>query len=120
MVQKYTINQIESSVKIGALIGMAISAIITAMIAQLAQIGTISFELFLALAYIFVFFFVLQVMYYVKFIIEKLLFLKEQQIFANIQNQTADKEMKKLGLKRDILTLELQLAEQGVSTTAVA
>ena len=64
-------------------------------------------ELFYALGIIGAFYFGIQLMYYLKFVIQKWMWLKEQKVLAEVQNSNLVLELKKLELQLELKKVEV-------------
>ena len=100
------IYQIENRTKVEALIGLAIMSLITLLGEKIYTGEPIPIELFWGLAVLFAAYVSLMILSYVRFYIEKMVYLKEQEVMNKIQLFTLDKEIVKLGLVKDIKALE--------------
>lgn len=100
------IHQIENKTKVEALIGIAIMSLITLLGEKIYTGESIPIELFWGLALLLGAYIALVVLTYVKFYIQKMVFLKEEKTKAEIQQLTLDKEIQKLTIQRDIAVLE--------------
>ncbi len=90
------IHQIQNRTKIEALIGLSITALIGLM-SQKIYIGeSIPVEIFWGLALLGVYYFVLELMSYVKFYIEKMVYLKEQSTISKMKTLEVEVECRRL------------------------
>ena len=103
------VHQIENKTKVEVLIGIAIMSLVTLLGEKIFQNEPIPIELFWGLGILFVAYVSLMVLTYVRFYIEKIIYLKEQEVLTKIQEATLDKEITKLGLMRDIKRLEVKV-----------
>ena len=100
------IHQIENKTKVEALIGIGIMSLITLLGERIWSGEPIPIELFWGLAILLGAYVALVVLTYVKFYIQKIVYLKEEKTKAEIQMMTLDKEIRKLEITRDIAELE--------------
>lgn len=100
------IYKIESSAKIEVFIGLVITTLIGLLIQLIAETGIIYYEIVWVICIFIGFFFGLQGLYYLKFLIEKWVFLKEQKQQTEMQNMTLEVKLKELGLKKEIAVLQ--------------
>ena len=103
------IHQIENKTKVEVLIGIAIMSLVTLLGEKIFQNEPIPVELFWGLGLLFIAYIALVVMTYVRFYIEKMIFLKEQELVAITTGRTLEKEITKLGLMKDIKLLEVSV-----------
>ena len=106
MVEGIIITQIENKTKVEALIGLAIMSLITLLGEKIYVGEPVPIELFWGLAILLGAYVALILLTYVKFYIQKMVFLKEEKTKAEIQMMTLDKEIQKLTILRDIAVLE--------------
>ena len=100
------IHQIENRTKVEALIGLALMTLITLLGEKIYTGESIPLELFWGLAILLAAYVLMVILTYVRFYIEKMVFLKEQEVMATIQNVTLNKELKRLDLVKQIKELE--------------
>ena len=99
------VHQIENKTKVEVLIGIAIMSLVTLLGEKIWQGEPIPVELFWGLGILFAAYVSLMVLTYVRFYIEKMIYLKEQEVGAMIQEKTLDKEITRLGLVKEIKVL---------------
>ena len=90
------IHQIQNRTKIEALIGLSITALIGLMSQKIYVGEAIPVEIFWGLALLGVYYFVLELMSYVKFYIEKMVYLKEQSTVSKIKILEVEVGIRKL------------------------
>ena len=100
------IHQIENRAKVEALIGLALMTLITLLGEKIWVGEPIPIELFWGLGILLAAYVVMILLTYVKFYIVKMVFLREQEVMAGIQHITLDKEIKRLGLVKEIAEIE--------------
>ena len=100
------IHQIENRTKVEALIGLALMTLITLLGEKIYTGEVIPGELFWGLGILLAAYVLMVILTYVRFYIEKMVFLKEQEVMATIQNVTLNKEIKRLDLVKQIKELE--------------
>ncbi len=103
------IHQIQSSAKIEAMVGIAITTMIGLLAQKIYTGEAIPQELFWGLGLLIVIYFGLQLLFYLKFYIEKMVFLREQEVTTKLQTFTLDKEIIKLGLVKEIKEIEARV-----------
>ena len=103
------VHQIQNKTKVEALLGIGIMSLVTLLGEKIFQNEPIPVELFWGLGLLFVAYLSLMTLTYVRFYIEKMIYLKEQEVTSKIQVVTLDKEITKLGLLRDIKKLEIRV-----------
>ena len=103
------VHQIENKTKVEVLIGIAIMSLVTLLGEKIFKSEAIPVELFWGLGILFAAYVSLMVLTYVRFYIEKMIYLKEQEVLALLQGKTLEMEITKLGLVRDIKTLEAKV-----------
>ena len=103
------VHQIENRTKVEALIGLAIMSLITLLGEKIYTGEEVPIELFWGLAVLFAAYVSLMILSYVRFYIEKMIFFKEQEVMANLQLLTLEKEIEKLDLQRKIKVLEAEV-----------
>ena len=101
------IHQIENRTKVEALIGLALMTLITLLGEKIYTGEVIPGELFWGLGILLAAYVLMVILTYVRFYIEKMVFLKEQEVMATIQNVTLNKEIKRLDLVKQIKELEV-------------
>ena len=99
--------RIESWAKIAALIGTGITTLIGLMLQKIYLGEPIPVEIFWGIMSLGVFYFMLALLSYLRFYLEKIVFLKEQRVQAEIKNREIDIELRKLELQLEIKKLEL-------------
>ena len=97
MAKDIVINQIENRAKIEALIGLSITALITLMSQKIYMGLPIPIEIFWGLLILGAFYFILELLSYVKFYIQKMVFLKEQETVSRIKVLEVEVEIRRLG-----------------------
>ena len=106
------IHKIEGSVKIEATIGLAITGLImTFIIDGVLQGIEMPDNIGWVLLLLFIGFFLLRLANYLKFIIEKFMYLQEQKVQADIQQKTLITRIRKLEL--EVQLKQLEVAESG-------
>lgn len=90
------IPKIESRAKIEALIGISITTLIGLMSQKIYMGLPIPIEIFWALGLLASFYFIMELLTYVKFYIEKMIFLKEQEVLSRIKILEVEVECRKL------------------------
>ena len=104
---EYAKQQIENSAKIEATIGIGISTIIMSYVIQSAVTGAdMPTWAILVLGLLLLTFFMIRLLAYFRFIVEKEMFLREKKIDAEIKDRQLILQIKKLGLE-----IELKKAE---------
>lgn len=101
------VHQIENKTKVEVLIGIAIMSLVTLLGEKIFQGEPIPIELFWGLGILFAAYVSLMVLTYVRFYIEKMIYLKEQEVGAIIQEKTLVKEIERLTLVKEIKVLEV-------------
>ena len=101
------VHQIENKTKVEVLIGIAIMSLVTLLGEKIFQGEPIPIELFWGLGILFAAYVSLMVLTYVRFYIEKMIYLKEQEVGAIIQEKTLVKEIERLMLVKEIKELEV-------------
>ena len=91
------IPKIESRTKIEALIGLSITTLIGLMSQKIYLGLPIPVEIFWGLALLGTFYFTMEFLTYVKFYIEKMIFLKEQEALSRIKILEIEVEIRKIG-----------------------
>jgi hypothetical protein len=100
------LEKIESSTKIGALLASGLVTIL-GLIVQKAFAGEpIQVELFWSLGFLILFFFGLQLMFYVRFYVEKSIFFREERLRSELQLAKMDVELRKMELEVKIRELD--------------
>jgi hypothetical protein len=100
------IHKIESSAKIEALVGLAITTMIGLLAQKIYAGEEVPVELFWGLALLIVIYFGLQLLFYLRFYIEKIVYFREQEVLTQQQLVTLEREITKLGLVKEIKQLE--------------
>ena len=100
------LHQIENKTKIEVLIGIALMSLITLLGEKIYTGEPVPIELFWGLGILLVAYVTLILLTYVRFYIEKMVFLKEQEVMVKVQVVTLDKEITRLALVKDIKELE--------------
>lgn len=90
------IPKIESRTKIEALIGLSITTLIGLMSQKIYLGLPIPVEIFWALGLLGAFYFIMEFLTYVKFYIEKMVYLKEQETMSRIKILEVEVECRKL------------------------
>ena len=100
------VHQIENKTKVEVLIGIAIMSLVTLLGEKIFQGEAIPIELFWGLGILFAAYVSLMVLTYVRFYIEKMIYLKEQEVGAMIQEKTLAKEIERLTLVKELKEME--------------
>ena len=100
------IHQIENKTKIEVLIGLALMSLITLLGEKIYTGEPIPIELFWGLAILLAAYVTMILLTYVRFYLEKMVYLKEQEVMGQIQRYTLDKEIQRLGLVKEIKEIE--------------
>ena len=103
------IHQIENKTKIEVLIGLALMSLITLLGEKIYTGEPVPIELFWGLGILLVAYVTLILLTYIRFYIEKMVFFREQEIMVQGQVTTLDKEITRLGLVKEIKTLEARV-----------
>lgn len=103
--------KIENWAKIAVLVGTAITTLIGLMLQKIYLGEPIPVEIFWAIVLLAIFYFLLHLLTYLRFYLEKMVFLKEQKVQAEIKNQEIEIELRKLEIQLEIKTLELAQVE---------
>ena len=103
--------KIESRTKIEALIGISITTLIGLMCQKIYMDLPIPVEIFWGVIVLGGFYFLLHLLTYLRFYLEKIVFLKEQRVQAEIKSQEINVELRKLEIQLEIKTLELAQVE---------
>ena len=90
------IPKIESRTKIEALIGISITTLIGLMSQKIWVGDPIPIEIFWALGLLGAFYFILEFLTYIKFYIEKMIFLKEQEVITRNKILEVEVECRRL------------------------
>lgn len=98
--------KIENWVKIAILVGTAITTLIGLLLQKIYLNEPIPQEIFWAIALLAVFYFLLHLLTYLRFYLEKIIFLKEQRVIAEIKNQELTIELRKLELQLELAQVE--------------
>lgn len=93
------LHQIQNRTKIEALIGLSITTLIGLMCQKVYMGLPIPQEIFWALVILGVYYFALEVLSYLKFYVEKMIFLKEQETISKIKILEIEVECRKLELQ---------------------
>ena len=101
------IPKIESRTKIEALIGISITALIGLMSQKIYLDLPIPLEIFWALGLLGAFYFILEFLTYFKFYIEKMIYLKEQEVMSRIKILEVEVECRKLEHQITLKQLEV-------------
>ena len=105
-ITEVVITKIENLTKIEALFGLLITAIAGAIWTKFQENVLIDFSMIIVMVIFVILLVVFQLLYYLKFIIEKYEWRKDQEYASNIKNKELELEVLKLGIKKDILVLE--------------
>ncbi len=101
------IHKIENLTKIEAILASIILTLV-GLVAQKLYMGEpIPVELIFILALFLVLLIIFQLLYYLKFIVEKEMWLREQKVLADIQNSQLVLQIKKLSLDIELKKLEV-------------
>ena len=100
------IHQIENRAKVEVMIGIALMSLITLLGEKIWTGAPIPIELFWGLGILLAAYVVMILLTYVKFYIVKMVFFKEQEVMATIQNLSLTKEIRKLELVKEIKMIE--------------
>ena len=103
--------KIENWAKVAVLVGTAITTLIGLMLQKIWVGDPIPIEIFWAIVLLAVFYFLLHLLTYLRFYLEKIVFLKEQKVQAEIKNQEIEIELRKLEVQLEIKMLELAQVE---------
>ena len=104
------IPKIESRAKIEALIGLTITTLIALMSQKIYLDLPIPIEIFWGLALLGGFYFILEFLTYVKFYVEKMVYLKELKIVSEIKTLELEVEIRKLGAELALAQAEVAVA----------
>jgi hypothetical protein len=96
MATDMVIEQIESRTKIEALIGLSITTLIGLMSQKIYLGLPIPIEIFWALGLLGTFYFILELLSYLRFYIQKMVFLKQQELLSKIKILEIEVECRKL------------------------
>ena len=99
--------KIESRTKIEALIGISITTLIGLMCQKIYMDLPIPVEIFWALALLGGFYFIMEFLTYVKFYIEKIIYLKEEETMSRIKILQLEVECRKLELQITLTKLKV-------------
>ena len=111
------IQKIENLTKVEALLMLLISAIAGAIWTKFQDNLPIDFLMVVVMTIFVIMVVIFQLLYYLKFIIEKMEWRKDQECLSNVANKDMELGLRKMELEKDILVLQLQM--QGVNTTDV-
>ena len=104
---EYAKEQIQNSAKIEATIGIGISSIIMSYVLQGAANGTdMPNWAILVLGLLLLTFFMIRLLAYFRFIVEKEMYLREKKVDADIQILQLDRNIKKLELQVKLKEME--------------
>ena len=103
------IHQIANRTRIEALIGLALMSLITLLGEKIYVGEPIPIELFWGLGILLTAYVTLVLLTYIRFYIEKMVFFKEQEVFAEVQTVTLDREITRLGLVKEIAEIEARV-----------
>ena len=103
--------KIENWAKIAVLVGTAITTLIGLMLQKIYLGDPIPVEIFWAIVLLAVFYFLLHLLTYLRFYLEKMVFLKEMQVQAEVKNREIETGLRKLEIQLEIKTLELAQVE---------
>ena len=104
------IPKIESRAKIEALIGLTITTLIALMSQKIYLSEPIPIEIFWGLALLGGFYFILEFLTYVKFYVEKMMYLKEMKTVSEIKVGELEVEIRKLGAELALAQVEAAVA----------
>ena len=99
--------RIENWTKIAALIGTGITTLIGVMLQKIYLGEPIPIEIFWGILTLGAFYFMLALLTFLRFYLEKIVFLKEMKVQAEVKNQAIEIELRKLEVQLEIKTLEL-------------
>jgi len=105
------IHKIEESAKVAAFIGLAITTIMGLIIEGVVIDGTFDMGLVILLLIFLAVFFVMKLVNYLQFIVEKWIYLKEQGLNTTMRTQEIEAECRKL--ERQIELKKLEAAHYG-------
>lgn len=104
----YAKEQIQNSVKIEATIGLGITTIITTFVIGSAVNGTdMPSWAILVLFMLLAIFVVVRILAYFRYLIEKEMYLREKRLDAEIQQNSIEAQIRKLGLEIKIKELQV-------------
>ena len=103
------IHQKENRAIVEALIGLALMTLITLLGEKIYTGEPIPIELFWGLGILLMAYVAMVLLTYMRFYIEKMIFIKEQESMTRLQVMTLDKEIEKLNLIKQIKTLEAEV-----------
>ena len=104
------INKIESRAKIEALIGTGIMTLIGLMSQKIWVGEPIPVEIFYGLVLLGAYYFILEAMSYLKFYVQKIVFIKEQETLSKIKVLELEVEIRKLGAELALAQVEVAVA----------
>ena len=104
------IHKIENSAKVEAFIGLAITTIMGLIIEGVVTEGVFDMSLVILLMIFIAVFFILQLMYYLRFIVEKWMYLKEQEQLTTMKTSEVEAECRKLDRQIELKRLERDLS----------
>ncbi len=110
MVTEIVIHQIESRAKIEALIGTGILTLIGLMSQKIWVGESIPVEIFYGLILLGAYYFILEFMSYLKFYVQKIVFIREQESLSKIKVVELEVEIRKLGAKLALAQVEVAVA----------
>ena len=100
------IHQIQNRTKVEVMIGLALMSLITLLGEKIWVGEPIPIEIFWGLGILLVSYIAMILLTYLRYYIEKMIYLKEQEVLANIQSQSLTKEIRKLELMKEIKDIE--------------
>ena len=103
--------KIENWAKIAVLVGTAITTLIGLILQKIYLGEPIPVEIFWAIVLLATFYFLLHLLTYLRFYLEKIIFLKEMEVQAKITSREMDMGLRKLEIQLEIKTLELAQVE---------
>ena len=109
------LHKIENMTKVEAMLGTLIFGLIGILYVQISNGQPIDMNAVIVLVIMIVLLVVFQLLYFLKFIIEKDQWRKDQECMTKNKTQELTSEIRKLEVQRDIKRLEL--AEKGINMT---
>ena len=100
------VHKIENLGKLEALLGTTIFALIGLLAQKIYEGGEIPMEIFLGIIILIVFIVVLQLLYYLKFMVEKWAYFKEQEMLTTMKTEEVVAECRKLDRMIELKKLE--------------